>query len=406
MKALALTLYTAILVAATLLLDSRLLWLLYGPLVVAFLDVRVFRVFIKPDPARSPFMGLIGPTCIAAACFVVGLIVRKFFKIPVPYEEIARLSASGALLWFLFEQLCVAFVRWSRAGAEGNWRNTSKRVGATLAAVGPPAFLLLPLVNLHPPHVSPVDLRKHFPATFTDVTFTAEDGVKLSGWWAEHDHPRGNVLLCHGHGQTRTQMAEILPFLQGRGYNVLAFDFRGHGSSQGMSATFGAREVADMKAAAAFVSDRRPGLPLYIVGFSYGAIVSLQALPELPTVAAIWVDSPCGHFTAIAEKYFDFLPRPLCSAAVAGYDLASWCDCGFKISGINPADAIQRVRTPIHFSHCQGDPLIPYDDTRRMFDAYQGPKVCDFPDVERHGVYFNVDSKDYLQRLADFFAKY
>lgn len=403
MNAVAIAAYASILAAAAWWVDSRLLWLIYGPLFVAFVDAVGVRAIVKPTRSRRSV--LIGAMLLAAVTIFAGLMVRKFLKIPVPYSEIARMAVTGGLLWFLFESLCVLFVRWSGAGSEGTLANTAKRVGATLAAMGPLAFFLLPLVNLHPPHVFPTDLRKHFPADYEEVEFAAE-GVRLSGWWAESPSPRGNVLLCHGHGQCRSQMAAVLSHLQKAGYNVLAFDFRGHGSSGGMTITFGAREVADMTAAAAFVQEKRSGLPLYIVGFSYGAIVSLQALPELPTVAAVWVDSPCGRFSEIAEKYFSFLPAPIGEAVVAGYDWASWIDCGFRISEINPAAALKNVRIPIHFSHCQGDPLIPFDGCKRMHDDYEGPKSSDFPAVDRHGAFSNVVAEEYMQKMTAFLAQH
>jgi hypothetical protein len=41
--------------------------------------------------------------------------------------------------------------------------------------------------------------------------------------------------------------------------------------------------VQDVVGAAAF-----PGRPLFIIGVSYGAAVTLQALPHLPAVAGVW----------------------------------------------------------------------------------------------------------------------
>ena len=35
---------------------------------------------------------------------------------------------------------------------------------------------------------------------YEDVSFTASDGVHLTGWFVPAEHPRGVILLMHGNG--------------------------------------------------------------------------------------------------------------------------------------------------------------------------------------------------------------
>src|SRR5207244_11949273 len=143
---------------------------------------------------------------------------------------------------------------------------------------------LAPLIALHPLRMVPPRTPTAFGLAFEDVHFTTADGIRLGGWLVACPQARGNVIFCHGWGRNRGHVAGLLPTLHGLGLNVLAFDFRGHGDSEGHTSTFGHREVRDLAAAVAYVRGRFPGRPLFLVGISLGAAVSLQALPQLGDV--------------------------------------------------------------------------------------------------------------------------
>src|SRR5262245_24120650 len=44
-----------------------------------------------------------------------------------------------------------------------------------------------------------------------DVTFAADDGTKLHGWYVPHENGRAAVLFCHGNGE---HVARLKPALQ------------------------------------------------------------------------------------------------------------------------------------------------------------------------------------------------
>src|SRR5205823_1109303 len=88
---------------------------------------------------------------------------------------------------------------------------------------------------------------------FEDVRFQTADDVQLAAWVIAHPQARGNVLFLHGHGRNRARVASLLPSLHELGLNLLAFDLRDHGDSEGHTCMFGAREVADVEAAMAFL---------------------------------------------------------------------------------------------------------------------------------------------------------
>ncbi|MBU6424116.1 MAG: hypothetical protein KGQ88_08790, partial [Chloroflexi bacterium] len=75
--------------------------------------------------------------------------------------------------------------------------------------------------------------------THEDVGFTTADGLTLKGWWFTAPRFRDRaVVFVHGKDQDRIDSsfdpapnAKLLLF---DGYDVLLFDLRGHGESQGL----------------------------------------------------------------------------------------------------------------------------------------------------------------------------
>jgi pimeloyl-ACP methyl ester carboxylesterase len=254
------------------------------------------------------------------------------------------------------------------------------RLGGRLAlwtiAIGLLIFLAPVAAGLHPIHTTP----KRTPASqgfdFEDVRFRAADGARLAGWLVPHPRARGNVIFCHGHGRNRGHVAALLGTLHDLELNVLAFDFRGHGESEGHTSTFGAREVGDLVAAAGYLRVRFPDKPLFLVGVSLGAAVSLQALPALPDVAGVWSEGAFSRLDAVIDNEFALVPSALRKPLLHIYHRIGYFDCGFQVESINPIDTVRGATVPICFCQAQRDTLVPPEQGRDLFAACTGPKTC------------------------------
>lgn len=105
---------------------------------------------------------------------------------------------------------------------------------------------------------------------------------------------KGVAVVLHPHPQHGGTMHNKVAHTLARsfvrsGFAVLRFNFRGTEGSEGAYDN-GVGELADARAAIAWITARHPGLPLWLAGFSFGAAISvraaLQAEPDgLITVA-------------------------------------------------------------------------------------------------------------------------
>ena len=112
------------------------------------------------------------------------------------------------------------------------------------------------------------------------LTFASRDGLELEG---EADAPAdatATVVVCHPHPKMGgTMNAPLLLALRdafvGRGWNVLRFNFRGIGASEGESST-GELEVADAGGALDLARSRFGPGPIAVVGWSFGGAVGIR----------------------------------------------------------------------------------------------------------------------------------
>jgi acylglycerol lipase len=124
----------------------------------------------------------------------------------------------------------------------------------------------------------------------------APGGPALFGQsWLPSAPARGAILIVHGLFEHSGRYAATAAALNGGGFAVHAFDYRGHGRSEGRRVHVDSVDeyVADVRAALDEVRRRHPGLPVFLLGHSQGGLVVLKlALEDAAGLAGIVVTSP------------------------------------------------------------------------------------------------------------------
>jgi alpha-beta hydrolase superfamily lysophospholipase len=218
---------------------------------------------------------------------------------------------------------------------------------------------------------------------YEDVHFFTSDRLRLHGWWIPaRVRTSRSVVVCHGVGANSGNFLDLAPFLHGAGFNVLFFDFRGHGDSQGHTVSFGWDEARDVRAACKYLQARgQTQIALY--GFSMGAgAVSLSFRPGLEderdfqkVVRAVIVDSTFAEFHPLVADQFEFLPVFVRFIFLRSLDVFSRMEIGVAPRDISPARVIPRVAPrPLLIIHGEADELIGAQQARALFAAAREPK--------------------------------
>jgi pimeloyl-ACP methyl ester carboxylesterase len=166
-------------------------------------------------------------------------------------------------------------------------------LGAVAGAGGLGAALFQLGRATRPPrsHPAEVDLTP-IALELEPVGFRAPDDVALRGWLLPGGEPhRAGIVLAHDFGSSKTSMLGLMVRLREAGFTTLAFDFRGHGESEGSGSTLGILEKRDVLGAVGWLRGRLGGVDrLGAYGVGMGAHAAVLAAADRPILRVLVLD--------------------------------------------------------------------------------------------------------------------
>ncbi|MGO9601100.1 MAG: alpha/beta hydrolase [Isosphaeraceae bacterium] len=211
------------------------------------------------------------------------------------------------------------------------------------------------------------------------IQAVGSDGTKLAGRWhpaADRDGG-GTVLLLHGFAEPSSslQPQRTLALVRNN-WNVAALDLRGYGRSDGMFASFGGREAADVRAWIDSL-ENQPGLsgPLFPVlwGRSMGAAIALRAAAEDPRIRALVLESPMVDLNEAMAVWFRKRHFPFPKLLARLVTRRAGRLAGVPLSRPAPSELAPRVRCPVLIAHGGDDRLVSTESVRRLARAFARP---------------------------------
>ena len=209
---------------------------------------------------------------------------------------------------------------------------------------------------------NPADLRLRHD----EIEFVAADGVWIRGWYMESPGARATVVVVHDAAGTRSDPSQGLLDLQRdylrRGINVLSFDLRGRGESEGDDDHLGAAELADVQAAVAYARSHGEDSPLFLHGFGMGASLALSVAAHDPAVSGVIADSPFVSMRSHQRHEYRRWPEPV-------FVLATWLARRFlhaDIDAVSPIRVIPQLAQPVLYIHAEDDPDVPVEHTLNL----------------------------------------
>jgi pimeloyl-ACP methyl ester carboxylesterase len=216
-------------------------------------------------------------------------------------------------------------------------------------------------------------LSKRYRLPAASFRAAAEDGVALAGSRVGADGP--SLVFCHGFfgWHRKPRMVSFVEQLARR-FVVYAFDFRGHGASDGWS-TYGDLEYLDVEAVVRVAREERGG-PVATMGVSMGGIAVLRHAAYRGGIDAVVAVSTPARWDGHVSRSMRRIRRITSTrsgrriARLAGYRLAdSW-------SGPeDPEDVVARIAPiPLLLVHGADDHFFDLENARRLYHRAREPK--------------------------------
>lgn len=223
---------------------------------------------------------------------------------------------------------------------------------------------------------------------YREVELISKDGTRLHGWWIVNKGAasRGTVVFSHGTAGSMGHHLGFVIWLVKAGYEVLIYDYRGYGQSKGITDRRGM--IQDARAALEYAGNqRRPGGQLVIsYGHSLGGAKSVAAIAEgeTPKLRAVITDATFASYRQMAR----FMGGKLAA------DLVS--------DELSPVDHIAKISPiPLLIIHGKKDPVVPFSQAEKLFEAAKKPKTLFEVKDGHHGNSLWQDKGAYRKRMLE-----
>jgi len=246
-----------------------------------------------------------------------------------------------------------------------------------------------------------------FQADYEDVELVTADGVAFGAWYFRQPGSPQTIIVSGGHKGQRQGALGISASLWRKGFNVILYSYRGMPGSDRAPITFGIKEVLELQAVIAFARKRIPNARIGLLGYSMGAVVSLLGAAGEPGVEALVLDSPFSDLRTLLVENVRRRARLPGTPFVWLAGLMLRARSGSRLADCSPISVLSSLEPrPLFFIHGGADDLTSVNHSRRLYDAYRGPREIWIVQGAPHtGAYF-ADRPLYVERVAGFFARH
>jgi abhydrolase domain-containing protein 17 len=223
------------------------------------------------------------------------------------------------------------------------------------------------------------------PSSFHDngsiLKIAGPHGEKIAARFFKNVNAEFTILYSHGNAENTGELSPFFEELSNQGFNVLAYDYRGYGESDGKPSEQNAYE--DSETAYNYLVNEQKILPekIIIFGHSLGGAVAIDLASQ----------KVCGGL--IAESTFVTAFRVITRVQIYPFD---------KFQSINK---IQNVKCPVLVIHGKKDSIIPFWHGEKLFETANEPKFSYWIGEADHNDIAFVGGKDYFATIKIFSGK-
>jgi fermentation-respiration switch protein FrsA (DUF1100 family) len=235
--------------------------------------------------------------------------------------------------------------------------------------------------------------------------FRSGDGVTLRGWYIAAENSVKTIIVCSGANGSLDADVHVAPWLHEAGFNVLLFNWRAHGQSEGEVVTLGFNERYDLIAAVQFAKSQgaeRVG----VLGFSMGGTVAIATAAVYEDINAVVADSPFVYLlSAVAGGLIERgVPEGLSFLLARLFVIAGCLRASLNLFDVDLTRWIHRVAPrPLLLIFGEQDVIAPKSEVDLIFARAREPKeVWRVPEAAHRNIYLQRPD-EYRQRIREFF---
>ncbi len=241
---------------------------------------------------------------------------------------------------------------------------------------------------------------------YEGISFQTFDGLMLKGWWFKSGSEKLVIMvtgLIPNRVNTEYQGMWIAKDLVENGYDVMMYDSRAHGESEGSRISYGNNESKDVLSVVEFAKTKgfNPE-KIALLGDSTGAVSILMVAHQLKDIGAMIIDTPTTDYRPrVVEVLWKekFIPPFFAPGVFYFTDIVF----GLKIGQVKPIERMVLVpERKFLFLHGEKDKTFPVEDSKKLLEkANTESRLVVFPDGS-HIETFKSDPDLYRKEVFDF----
>ena len=241
-----------------------------------------------------------------------------------------------------------------------------------------------------------------------DLQIRSFDGLVLRGKYYEYAPGAPIEIMFHGYrGTPERDLSGGVQRCFHEGRSCIMVTQRGNGESQGNEITFGIKERKDCLAWVALAVEKfGPDVKIILTGMSMGAATVMMAAgePLPPNVVGVLAD--CGYTTPgeIIRGVMGSMGLPA-KLLYPFVQLGALLYGGFRLEETSPLKAMARCKVPVLFVHGDADTYVPWEMSKRNYEACTARKQLVVVAGAEHGLSSLTGHQQYMTELRKFFGE-
>ncbi len=247
----------------------------------------------------------------------------------------------------------------------------------------------------------------HLNLPYEEIDFELEKNLNTKIWLIKNPNSKKIVIYLHGVEESKLFGLPYAKFLYENNFNVVLFDFRRHGNSNGKFCTYGFYEKYDVKKIIDFILQRNDfqNKKIALMGISMGAAIAIQTAVIDDRISCMIAEN---SFTTLRKIFDDYQRRIIKLPFHYLRNLVfSRCEkiANFNSKQISPIEDITNLKIPILFIASQSDDRIAPKYSEELYEKATCEKEILRIENANHINAIDVEKEKYISTVISFLDK-
>lgn len=231
---------------------------------------------------------------------------------------------------------------------------------------------------------NPENSHEHIPDDLgfkiQEINFPSVKGENIYAWKVILNPDFPTLILVHGWGKNIERMSPYLRKLCCRGFNMIAFDARGHGNSHDDGPMTMLKFAEDIESTIAYIlsDEEQKNKEISLIGLSIGGAASILAASRNANIRKVVTVGGFAHPLEVMRKQIEAKHIPYIPFIWLFFKLVKW-RTGLNFDAVAPVNNIAKAKADFLLIHGTKDKVVPLEQGHQLKKAQPKAELWEIP---------------------------